>query len=50
MADKKEAAPMMKLMGKMLAAKLPKLARPGKISPQSVKVNHHKKEKKVPYY
>ena len=36
MADKKEAAPMMKLMGKMLAARLPKLARPGKRNKMSL--------------
>ena len=40
--DPKQQGPLMKLMGKMLAAKLPRLMAKGKISPQSVKIKHKK--------
>lgn len=41
----KQQAPLMKLMGKMLAKRLPKLSK-GKVSPQSVKI----KQKKIKYW
>lgn len=51
-ADRKEAGPMMKLMGKLLAKRLPRLTNNPKIHSQTVKVGHKKKKQQpsVPYY
>ncbi len=51
MSTAKEQAPLMKLMGKMLAPKMTKMMKmKGKISPQSVKVGHKKKTPQTIYY
>ena len=42
-ADRQEQAPMMKLMGKLMAKRLPRLGRNPHIHSQSVKVKHQKK-------
>jgi hypothetical protein len=38
--------PLLKLIGKMMI-KLPKM---GKVAPQTIKISHKKKEKKIAYY
>ena len=51
-ADRKEQGPIMKMIGKMLAAKLPKLGKNPNIHSQTVKINHskRKKEPQVKYW
>jgi hypothetical protein len=44
-ATHEEQKPMIKLVGKMLAARMPKLARPGKISKQTITIKHKEKVK-----
>jgi hypothetical protein len=48
MAERKQQAPMMKMLGRMMSVKLPKMK--GKISPQNVKITHKKKKQTVKYY
>lgn len=45
----KQQAPLMKMMGRMMAKRLPKMTK-GKISSQTVKVNRRKKNNNVTYY
>lgn len=46
----KQQGPLMKVMGKMLASKLPRMMK-GKISSQTIKVSHGKrKDNKVKYW
>lgn len=49
-ADPKEQSPLMKLMGKMLAKRLPRLGKNPNIHSQSVKIGHKKQQKKVHYW
>lgn len=50
-ATNKEQGPLMKLMGKMMAKKLPKLMGiKGKISPSTIKIGHKKKKDQVKFY
>lgn len=48
-ASQEEQKPLMKMLGKMLAPKLTRMMK-GKISPQSVKVGHKKKQEQVKYW
>lgn len=51
MATAKEQAPLMKMIGKMISPKTHKMPRmKGKISPQSVKLGHKKKQQQTIYY
>ena len=50
-SNPKQQSPLNKLLGKMLAAKLPKLMKmKGKVSPQTIKIGHKKKKQQTPYY
>ena len=46
----KQQGPLNKLMGRMLAKRLPRLMSKGKIAPQSVKIGHKKPKEKATYY
>lgn len=49
-ASSKQAAPLMKLMGKMLTKRLPRLMHNPKIHSQNVKISHKKRKPNVIYY
>ena len=49
-AERSEQAPMMKLMGKLLGKRLPRLMRNPKIHSQTVKVSHKKKKDQIHYW
>jgi len=49
-ADQKEAAPMMKLIGKMMAKHLPRVGKNPNIHSQTVKLGHKKQQKKAHYW
>jgi hypothetical protein len=49
-ADRKEAAPFIKLMGKLMAKRMPRLGKNPNIHSQSVTIKHKKKKDDVPYY
>lgn len=46
----KQQAPLMKMMGKMLAKRLPRLMKNPKIHSQNVKIGHKKQKDKTIYY